>query len=641
MRRMSLPLVLTAIASAALGACSDDPPIGTLPAPAVVGLTPVTAVTANAGPRPGDLVFGGQVVDNPARVMVTGTLAVTRGGSYAVAADNERDELVSVALDTRRVRRVALTEGDEPGRTIAGRADRDGTHTYTALRGASAVADLHVEASEVERVPTCQAPRGLAYDEATSLLHVACATGELVSYDVGTWRSVRHIAVARDLRDVVVTERGLLVSRFASAELVLVDEAGQATSLGEPNVPPACTEPTVMHRIAARDGKLYAAHQLATTDLVLGRGAVSTCDVAQSTTVHWRVPLDEVLGLADAVPPTPDANAGLDAPSYWRSLSWASNRVPMMDAVVEGPRDARYLAELGNSVGPMDLAVSATGRTAISVAGNFWQPNRPTILTWDDVEGAQQVTLAAARPGGMVTSVAFDGDDSWIAQSREPAGLYFEDGDVVFFGGRSVGNSSFAIFHMDSGVGISCASCHPEGGEDDHVWRLPNGLRRTLPLGPSMHPEGPYNWDRSDGDMPTLLSDVLNLQMSHDYFVNWSQSRALQAWINGLRLPSPGVVTNIGAAQRGADVFRGAGGCVNCHAPPLYTDGVPYDVQTGGAFETPSLLGVGARSKLLHDGCAATLREVFGACGGDANHRVLERLSSQQVNDLIAFVSTL
>jgi CxxC motif-containing protein (DUF1111 family) len=64
------------------------------------------------------------------------------------------------------------------------------------------------------------------------------------------------------------------------------------------------------------------------------------------------------------------------------------------------------------------------------------------------------------------------------------------------------------------------------------------------------------------------------------------------------------------------------------------------DVGTGGKFVTPSLIGVGLRTSLFHDGCAKTVAERFGACGGTA-HGSPDLLSADQKADLIAFLRSL
>jgi acyl-coenzyme A thioesterase PaaI-like protein len=64
------------------------------------------------------------------------------------------------------------------------------------------------------------------------------------------------------------------------------------------------------------------------------------------------------------------------------------------------------------------------------------------------------------------------------------------------------------------------------------------------------------------------------------------------------------------------------------------------DVGTGGNFQVPPLVGVGWRTPLLHDGCAATLADRFGACA-TPQHGSIGTLSQQNVSDLVAYLETL
>jgi hypothetical protein len=93
-----------------------------------------------------------------------------------------------------------------------------------------------------------------------------------------------------------------------------------------------------------------------------------------------------------------------------------------------------------------------------------------------------------------------------VAQSREPASLWIapENGAEgtqieVPLGGASVADSAHDLFH--TGRAIACASCHPEGGEDGHVWHFSGfGPRRTQSLQVGLAGTAPFHWA---GDMPT------------------------------------------------------------------------------------------------------------------------------------------
>jgi cytochrome c peroxidase len=121
------------------------------------------------------------------------------------------------------------------------------------------------------------------------------------------------------------------------------------------------------------------------------------------------------------------------------------------------------------------------------------------------------------------------------------------------------------------------------------------------------------------------------------------------------------------AARRGAQVFLGTkGGCVQCHVPPLFTDGGFHNtglrentVDSGRArvtgspadlarFKTPTLRNVAVTWPYMHDGTVQTLAEVVAHynSGGrahpnaDALMRPLE-LTTQESADLVAFLEAL
>jgi cytochrome c peroxidase len=64
-------------------------------------------------------------------------------------------------------------------------------------------------------------------------------------------------------------------------------------------------------------------------------------------------------------------------------------------------------------------------------------------------------------------------------------------------------------------------------------------------------------------------------------------------------------------------------------------------VGSGGSFVVPTLVGLAARPPFMHNGCAPTLRDRFGPCGGGDAHGVTSGLSSSQIDDLVAYLETL
>ncbi|MFZ1072588.1 MAG: c-type cytochrome [Verrucomicrobiia bacterium] len=101
------------------------------------------------------------------------------------------------------------------------------------------------------------------------------------------------------------------------------------------------------------------------------------------------------------------------------------------------------------------------------------------------------------------------------------------------------------------------------------------------------------------------------------------------------------------AAERGRELFSKAS-CTDCHTPGLYTDLHPHDVGTRNQhdnvtdkFYTPTLIEVWRTAPYLHDGSAATIRDVLTTRNQDGLHGDVSDLSSQELDDLCTYVLSL
>jgi CxxC motif-containing protein (DUF1111 family) len=102
----------------------------------------------------------------------------------------------------------------------------------------------------------------------------------------------------------------------------------------------------------------------------------------------------------------------------------------------------------------------------------------------------------------------------------------------------------------------------------------------------------------------------------------------------GPQAPSP-------ALTKGMALFESAElGCTGCHSGPHLTNNATVD-GTGMAFQVPTLIGVGLRAPFLHDGCALTLADRFGPCGGGDQHGHTSQLTPSDQADLITYVGSL
>src|SRR5690606_3929209 len=137
-----------------------------------------TATTGPSPEAPSEYFLNGRVEDHPAVAIAGGTLAVTQDGSYAIAADPDRDRLFSVELESLTVSEVAMPDGAELGRIVAGPPGI----VYVLGRRSGALYSIDLASASVsQEAHVCAAPRGLAFDSSAALVHVACQGGKLIT----------------------------------------------------------------------------------------------------------------------------------------------------------------------------------------------------------------------------------------------------------------------------------------------------------------------------------------------------------------------------------------------------------------------------------------------------------------------------
>jgi cytochrome c553/mono/diheme cytochrome c family protein len=315
----------------------------------------------------------------------------------------------------------------------------------------------------------------------------------------------------------------------------------------------------------------------------------------------------------------------------------------------------------------VDIALSSDGTLgAIASAGDAFVgstalPGVQLFSVSGSVPMNRILPLASALGStAQAVAVAFDGANDLIVQVREPATLWVGswEGDGVpkriALSTISVSDTGHAIFHTQAGGLIACASCHPEGGDDGHVWMLDGVPRRTPSLRGTFAGTAPYHWSGEKADIIALTSDVYTGRMSGAQ-LDASQISVLATWLGAIPSPPAPSWVNPLAASRGKLLFQGSAGCASCHSGGKFTNNATTNVGTGGApvalpdggigadttnFQVPPLVGVGWRTPLMHDGCAATIADRFGKCA-TAAHGPTDQLSAQDISDLTAYLETL
>ncbi|MEO6600360.1 MAG: hypothetical protein ABIQ16_10840, partial [Polyangiaceae bacterium] len=377
-----------------------------------------------------------------------GTLLALADGVTVAISDPERDRLYLVDVGTGVLRSVAFNAGDEPGRLIEGAAGS----VHVVLRRGGAIASIDTElGAMVARRAVCSAPRGLAYQKATDQLHVVCAGGEVLSLPAGGGSATRSLRLELDLRDVVVTNDGLLlVSTFRKADVLVLAADGTLTSRLQPGsgmVPSlggmAHRTPAVAWRMLSLDparGSVLLLHQTGVTDVVdTGPGGYvpDGCGAIVQAGLSLLTPGE----------PSPAVASGL-------------GKLPLaIDLALSPDRQKVAFAVAGNGV--------AQGATVVELPLGAAMPG-PSLPCVVAAESAIR-----SPPPGQVVAVSYAPSGVLFVQTREPAALWRSDtGVATSLASDSRSDTGHFVFHANTGGGIACASCHPEGGEDGRVWNF-------------------------------------------------------------------------------------------------------------------------------------------------------------------------
>ena len=288
----------------------------------------------------------------------------------------------------------------------------------------------------------------------------------------------------------------------------------------------------------------------------------------------------------------------------------------------------------GPTVLPVDLAVSPSGRIAVVSAGTG-------SLGLLQLGARLDVALVQHDIDSQLTSVVFAGESAFVFL-REPSRLLevSPQGALVrslALPGASVASSGHEIFHRATSSSIACASCHPEAGEDGHLWPFFEGARRTPTLRGGLSGTAPFHWSGDLPSMSTLMQDVMVRRMSGP---NLSDARvhAVELWLNAQPAIAAPVV-DLAAVERGRALFESSAvGCSGCHSGPKGTNNATLDVGTGAAFQVPRLAEFAWRAPWFHDGRMTNLAGRFAPSSGGDAHGHVSQLSEAERADLMEYL---
>jgi mono/diheme cytochrome c family protein len=216
--------------------------------------------------------------------------------------------------------------------------------------------------------------------------------------------------------------------------------------------------------------------------------------------------------------------------------------------------------------------------------------------------------------------------------STSPSDIPLDAGDVTHIG--------HALFHEAAGTGATCAGCHPEGGEDGHVWAFETGSRRSQTLLGGILDTAPFHWDGSVEDTTAVMDGTFVGRMG-GVMPRSDEVDSFAQWMDELPALPGAVVADADAVERGRVLFESAdAGCTSCHVGDQRTNNQTVSVGTEDelgtrSFQVPALYEVAYHAPYMHDGRAGTLTEVVeGHEGGAA-------LSDVERADVVAYLRSL
>jgi YVTN family beta-propeller protein len=346
--------------------------------------------------------------------------------------------------------------------------------------------------------------------------------------------------------------------------------------------------------------------------------------------------------------------------SYRKTLSTDAADVPGIDGsfgdVVSGPHAIAFTGD-----GSFALVVDTNSEDVLAV----------------DVDGDVETALLRPLPGHMPEGIALSsdertayiderntGDVAVVHLERGQGGIELAVDDEVI--------SRFAVDPMPAGVRlgqhlfysansdeypltqnhwVACASCHIEGRSDAVTWNFAQGPRDTPSNAGGMFGTG-FLFRTADRTRVQDYWHTINIEQGgrFDPVAQAALLDPLAEFVNSA-LPLPiAPTTDPSLVARGSAIFHdSAVGCSGCHSGTRFTDsgaGNPnldlagpimlHDVGTcvttgytdvdhadvdgnpraACLFDTPSLSGIASSPPYLHDGRAATLRDVLDLTRG-------------------------
>ena len=576
----------------------------------------------------GDLValtLSGATARETARLHLGGEpfdVAVSPDGARLFVSLSTADQVVELrASDLSEVGR--WTVAPEP-RWLALTADRV---WVSSVRGAAvheldpatgAVTDHALPSVRRFRDPGCEdrrfipRPSGeIAVDDTTGLVYAVA------------WYA--DVLVTNPSNQDVEIEAGADCDQFDPADAPSPNGVGAGTAGVYTGFPPSIDpNPTLTPR--------RYAPVLVEIDPVAGTSAAFILNWYVSTSTIASTAIELVRGIPTALEVVPSA----EGPTVYVSMESTSNLVAIRPRVEGDPGGAGAFRSAHRFARQVGAGPSTIRR--IGVDGD-----QVSVWHWLDRE-LQLWPMGAIDPDN---AAQFDEngapvDDDWM--KTEPDTIATLPRSVLDERVRSGRELFFRadLEHVSlQGAGASCSACHADGASDGLTWIFDDFPRQTPTLAGVAGTE-PVTWT---GEVATIREEAMFTAQIRMGGLGLSdrQGRDLERFVESLPapiLPEPPEAEAALAAE-GAEIFRRPDvGCATCHSDEAGASAQIVPIFGLPAVNVPMLRGISRSAPYLHDGSAATLREVLvrsrTRAMGDTS-----RLSDHEMDALEAFLRTL
>ena len=579
-------------------------------------------------------------------------LAVSPDGKKIYIALDDRDEVAEADIASRKVLRRAKV----PGRPFGLALDAAGKSLFVTCRDGDRLAALDTQTlSETASAPVGMGPVAVAFCRTASgdRLVVANSMSDDISVlSVSPLQELGRPLAGRQPYAVAMTldgTRAFVANRLVRLGPVLAGPASEITEI-DPRTARAVRRESLDSAHLSEGVCAVPSRPWMLTSLVKVRNLVPITQVAGGWVMSSGLAVTDIKTGAVIQMPLDEANDYFADPS-----GVVTDPAGRRAFIASGGGDVVTVVDLEKLAAWLEKADPAAKREAVydlSLSPEYVTARIPT--------GRNPKQLAISPDGGTLFVAERLADSILLLDARSLCArgrIVLGDGglnDPIRRGERVFTKAGYTFQNQ-----FSCRSCHPDGHVDGLSYDFDtSGVGDNLLDNRSLMGVAgtePFKWNGKNPSLEVQCGPRFARVLMRTDPIPPKDLRDLTTFIKSLppaRVARSADGKPTPAQERGKAVFFATmtpdrkeipyeRRCSTCHRPPLYSVRLSFDVGTGGAFDTPHLLGLATTAPYLHDGRAQTLEELWTTYNTNDLHGVSSYMNKIQLNDLVDFLKTL